>query len=240
MKYEEFDKIMNEKLAKIGIKASESKIKLFYSYMINLIEWNEKINLTAIVDEVEIIDKHFIDSLTVSKYINDENTVIDVGTGAGFPGIPLKIERQNVKIELLDSLNKRINFLNEIIKELNLTDIKTTHGRAEDEASKKEKREQYDVAVSRAVASLPVLLEYLLPFVKIGGICICMKGNNIDEELNNSKKALDELGGQIEKIDTFQLPDANATRNIIIIRKTKQTPIKYPRKAGTAVKLPLI
>lgn len=240
MDFEEFEKIMNEKMTKIGIEASESKISKFYSYMINLIEWNKKINLTAITEESEIIDKHFIDSLTASKYIEDGNTVIDIGTGAGFPGIPLKIERENVEIELLDSLNKRINFLNDVIEKLNLKNIKSTHGRAEDEAMKKEKREQYDVAVSRAVASLPVLLEYLLPFVKIGGICICMKGSNIEEELNNSKKALEELGGKIEKIDNFKLLDSDVTRNIIIIRKIKQTPSKYPRKAGTAVKSPVV
>lgn len=240
MEFEDFKNKINSKLASINIELSESKIKQFYIYMEELIEWNKKINLTAIVEMDDIIDKHFIDSLTASKYIKDGDTVIDVGTGAGFPGIPLKIERENLKIELLDSLNKRINFLNEIITKLELKNIITTHARAEDESVKPEKREQYDVAISRAVANLPVLLEYLLPFVKIGGTCICMKGSNIEEELKISEKALKELGGQIEKIDTFKLPNTDVTRNILVVKKIKQTPKKYPRKAGTATKTPII
>lgn len=240
MDYEEFKIKMEGKLTSINIQLSESKIKDFYTYMEELVEWNKKINLTAILEGDDIIDKHFIDSLTISQYIKDDENIIDVGTGAGFPGIPLKIARENLKIDLLDSLNKRINFLNEIINILNLKNIKTIHARAEDEAGKKEKREEYDIAVSRAVANLPVLLEYLLPFVKLGGKCICMKGMNIEEELNNSKKALKELGGEIEEINKFKLSDTDATRNIIIVRKISSTPKKYPRKAGTAVKNPII
>ena len=240
MDYEEFKIKMEGKLTSINIQLSESKIKDFYTYMEELVEWNKKINLTAILERDDIIDKHFIDSLTISQYIKDDENIIDVGTGAGFPGIPLKIARENLKIDLLDSLNKRINFLNEIINILNLKNIKTIHARAEDEAGKKEKREEYDIAVSRAVANLPVLLEYLLPFVKLGGKCICMKGMNIEEELNNSKKALKELGGEIEEINKFKLSDTDATRNIIIVRKISSTPKKYPRKAGTAVKNPII
>lgn len=240
MEYEEFKKNLTMKLACINVRLSESKIKQLFLYMKELVEWNEKINLTAIVEMGEVIDKHFVDSLSISQYIEEKSRVIDVGTGAGFPGIPLKIEKENLKIDLLDSLNKRINFLNEIINKLELKNITTIHSRAEDEAGKKEKRESYDIAVSRAVASLPVLLEYLLPFVKIGGNCICMKGSNIEEELNNSKRALLELGGQIEKIDEFVLPGTDAKRNIIIIRKIKSTPNKFPRKAGTALKNPIM
>ena len=240
MEYEEFRSKITDKAININVQLSESKIKDFYTYMIELIEWNKKINLTAILEEDDIIDKHFIDSLTISKYIKDNESVIDIGTGAGFPGIPLKIARENLKIDLLDSLNKRINFLNEIINKLNLKNINAIHSRAEDEASKKEKRETYDIAVSRAVANLPVLLEYLLPFVKVGGKCICMKGMNIEEEVNNSKKVLMELGGEIEEINRFKLSDTDATRNIIIVRKIANTPKKYPRKAGTAVKNPII
>ncbi len=240
MEYEEFKSKITDKAININVQLSESKIKDFYTYMIELIEWNKKINLTAILEGDDIIDKHFIDSLTISKYIKDNESVIDVGTGAGFPGIPLKIARENLKIDLLDSLNKRINFLNEIINKLNLKNINAIHSRAEDEASKKEKRETYDIAVSRAVANLPVLLEYLLPFVKVGGKCICMKGMNIEEEVNNSKKVLMELGGEIEEINRFKLSDTDATRNIIIVRKIANTPKKYPRKAGTAVKNPII
>lgn len=240
MEYEEFKLKLMEKLACINMQLSESKIRDFYTYMEILIKWNEKINLTAIVERGEVIDKHFVDSLTISQYIGDNESIIDVGTGAGFPGIPLKIARDSLKIDLLDSLNKRVNFLNEVINKLELKRITTIHSRAEDEASKKEKRESYDVAVSRAVANLPVLLEYLLPFVKLGGKCICMKGMNVSEEVNNSKKVLKELGGEIEEIKKLQLPNTDATRNIIIVRKIANTPKKYPRKAGTAAKNPLI
>lgn len=239
MEYVTFKNEMIHKCSDINIELPESKIRDFYKYMMKLIEWNEKINLTAIVEASEVIDKHFIDSLTISQYIKDTDTVIDVGTGAGFPGIPLKIVNDNLKIDLLDSLNKRINFLNEIIDELELKNVQAIHGRAEDESKKKEKREKYDVAVSRAVANLPVLLEYLLPFVKLGGICICMKGSNIEEEVNNSKKALKELGGEIVEINKFNLPNTDFTRNVIIVRKIANTPGKYPRKAGTALKSPI-
>lgn len=240
MEYEKFKLKLVEKLACINIELPESKIRDFFTYMEELVEWNKKINLTAIVEMSDIIDKHFVDSLTISQYINDNESIIDVGTGAGFPGIPLKIARDNLKIDLLDSLNKRVNFLSEIIDKLELKNITAIHSRAEDESSKKEKRENYDVAVSRAVANLPVLLEYLLPFVKLGGKCICMKGMNIEEEINNSKKALKELGGEIEEVKKLQLPNTDATRNIIIVRKIANTPKKYPRKAGTATKSPIM
>lgn len=240
MEYEEFKAKMVSKLNEINMQLPESKIRDFFTYMEELLEWNQKINLTAILERDEIIDKHFVDSLTISNYIEENKKIIDVGTGAGFPGIPLKIAREDLKIDLLDSLNKRINFLNEMIEKLKLKNITAIHSRAEDESNKKEKREQYDIAVSRAVANLPVLLEYLLPFVKVGGKCICMKGSNIEEEINNSKKALKELGGEIEKIEQFKLPGTDATRNIIIVKKINTTPKKYPRKAGTAVKNPII
>lgn len=240
MEYEKFKLKLMQKLACINIQLPESKIRDFYKYMEMLIEWNKKMNLTAIVEDDDVIDKHFIDSLTISQYIEDNESVIDVGTGAGFPGIPLKIARDSLKIDLLDSLNKRVNFLNEVINKLKLKKITTIHSRAEDEASRKEKRESYDIAVSRAVANLPILLEYLLPFVKLGGKCICMKGINANEEVSNSAKALKELGGEIEDIKKLQLPNTDATRNIIIVRKVINTPKNYPRKAGTATKNPII
>lgn len=240
MEYEDFRLKILSKLACINIQLPEAKIRQFYMYMGLLNEWNKKINLTAIVEMDEVIDKHFIDSLTISQYINDEDKIIDVGTGAGFPGIPLKIARDKLKIDLVDSLNKRVNFLNEIINKLELKKIEAIHARAEEEGIKKERRENYDVAVSRAVANLPVLLEYLLPFVRVGGICICMKGAKIEEEINNSEKALKELGGKIEKINNFKLPKTDFERNIIIVKKVKNTPIKYPRKSGTASKSPII
>lgn len=240
MEYENFTNQITSNLACINIELPESKIRNFYSYMEELIEWNKKINLTAIVKPDEVIDKHFIDSLTISQYLKDNEKIIDVGTGAGFPGVPIKIAREDIQIDLLDSLNKRVIFLKDIINKLNLKKINAIHGRAEDEGKNINRREKYDVAVSRAVANLPVLLEYLLPFVKIGGKCICMKGMNIGEEVNNSKRALKELGGEIEEINKFNLPNIDATRNIIIIRKREHTPKKYPRKAGTAIKTPII
>ena len=204
-----------------------------------LLEWNEKINLTAITQPEEIKLKHFVDSLTVLKYINDDDKVIDIGTGAGFPGIPLKIMKENTKITLLDSLNKRINFLNIVIETLNLRNIQAIHGRAEEIARNKLYREKYDVAVSRAVANLSTLTEYMLPFVKVGGKCICMKGANVNEEIEKAKNAIKELGGEIERVDNFYLSDNDNERNIIIIRKVKETSSKYPRKAGMPSKEPL-
>ena len=228
-----------QKLNEFDIKINDEQIKSFEKYMNLLLEWNEKINLTAITQPEEIKLKHFVDSLTVLKYINDDDKVIDIGTGAGFPGIPLKIMNKNTKITLLDSLNKRINFLNIVIEKLDLSNIQAIHGRAEEIARNKLYREKYDVAVSRAVANLSTLTEYMLPFVKIGGKCICMKGANVNEELERAQNAIKELGGEIEKIDNFFLSDNDNERNIIIIKKVKETKSKYPRKAGTPSKEPL-
>lgn len=211
----------------------------FNKYMDLLLEWNEKINLTAITDKDEIILKHFIDSLTIEKYIKDNDKVIDLGTGAGFPGIPLKIKNESIDITLVDSLNKRVNFLNEVIKELNLKNITAIHSRIEDLAHDKNYREKYDVVTSRAVANMSTLVEYMLPFAKIGGICICMKGPNVDEELENAKGAIKKLGGKVEKVESLTLPDSDIERNIVIIKKISQTDKKYPRKAGTPSKDPL-
>ena len=239
MKFEEFIKEYNNKLKKIDINLSENQLKQYYNYMNLLIEWNEKINLTAITEPKEIILKHFIDSLTINKYIEDNSKVIDVGTGAGFPGIPLSINNQNVEITLLDSLNKRIIFLDEVIKDLELKNIDTIHSRVEDFGKNKKEREKYDIAVSRAVAPLNVLLEYLLPLVKVGGTCICMKGPNVSHETEEAKYAIEVLGGNIEKVEKIILPESDNERNIIIVKKVKETPIKYPRKAGLPSKEPI-
>ena len=196
-------------------------------------------NLTAITEPNDIILKHFIDSITIENSIKNDSKVIDVGTGAGFPGIPLSIIRNDLKITLMDSLNKRINFLDEVIKENCLNNVDTIHSRAEELGRNKDYREQFDVATSRAVASLDVLLEYMLPFVKVGGYCICMKGSNIDEELENSKKALTLLNGKIENIIKFELPESDYGRNIIVVKKTASTPGRYPRKPGTPSKEPI-
>ena len=228
-----------QRLKDFNIKINDEQIKKFMNYMNLLLEWNEKINLTAITQPDEVKLKHFVDSLTVLKYINDDDKVIDIGTGAGFPGIPLKIMKGNTKITLLDSLNKRINFLNIVIETLNLRNIQAIHGRAEEIARNKLYREKYDVTVSRAVANLSTLTEYMLPFVKVGGKCICMKGANVNEELERAQNAIKELGGEIERVDNFYLSDNDNERNIIIIRKVKETSSKYPRKAGMPSKEPL-
>ena len=239
MEFNEFKEKMILNVDKLGITLSEIQLKQFYNYMNLLIEWNKKINLTAITEPDEIILKHFVDSLTISKYISDGTKVVDVGTGAGFPGIPLKIVRQDVDITLLDSLQKRINFLDEVINELNLEKITTVHSRVEDFGKNKKYREEFDIATSRAVANLATLSEYLLPLVKVGGKVISMKGSLIQEELENSKNAIKILGGQIEKVDEFDLPNSDISRNIVLIDKIKNTPNRYPRKAGEPSKKPL-
>lgn len=235
----ELEKFSSEIRKEADMELSELQVGKFYKYMNLLQEWNNKINLTAIIEPSDIILKHFIDSMSILKYINKQDKIIDVGTGAGFPGIPIQIINQNSKVVLLDSLNKRIKFLDNVIENLNLKNIETIHMRAEECGRLQEYREQFDVAVSRAVAPMNILLEYLLPMVKVGGKCICMKGPEIDEELKNCTKALEILGGKIEKIEKINLANTNNRRTIIIVRKNKKTPNKYPRNAGTPSKTPI-
>lgn len=239
MDEEKFIKELCSKAEILNIKISSDQVEKFYKYMGLLLGWNEKINLTAITDQKEIILKHFIDSITINSYLQKAERILDIGTGAGFPGIPLKIIEENKEFVLLDSLNKRILFLQTVIEKLNLKKIKAVHNRAEEFIKEKDERESYDIVVSRAVAKLNVLLEYMLPFTKIGGRCICMKATDIDEEINEAKNAIEILGGEIEKIDTIILPDSDIKRKIVIIKKIKNTPIKYPRKAGTPTKEPI-
>ena len=239
MKKEEFKKVLYEKTKQIGIELKEEQLEKFYLYMNILLEWNEKINLTAITNEEEIILKHFVDSLTINKYIEEGKSIIDVGTGAGFPGIPIKILREDLKVTLLDSLNKRINFLNEVIEKLDLKKIECIHGRAEEFGKNKNYREKYDFATSRAVANMSTLSEYLIPFVKVGGKVLAMKGDKAEEELEEAKKAIKLLGGKVENIDNFYLPDSDIKRNIIIIKKIEKTERKFPRKPGTPAKEPI-
>lgn len=196
-------------------------------------------NLTGITDPKEIIIKHFIDSLTVLDKIDKNNTIIDVGTGAGFPGIPIKIASPDTEVVLLDSLNKRVNFLNEVIKKLQLKGIKTIHGRAEDYGRDKNYREKYDVAIARAVAPLNILLEYLMPFVRVKGKCLCMKGANSEEEISLSKRVIEKLGGKLIYTEEFLIPNTDMKRKIVEIEKIKNTEEKYPRKAGIPSKEPL-
>ena len=239
MKKEEFKKVLYEKTKQIGIELTEEQLEKFYLYMNILLKKKKKINLTAITNEKEIILKHFVDSLTINKYIEDSKSLIDVGTGAGFPGIPIKILRQDLKITLLDSLNKRINFLNEVIEKLELKNIECIHGRAEEFGKNKNYREKYDISTSRAVANMSTLSEYLIPFVKIGGKVLAMKGDKAEEELEEAKKAIKLLGGKVENIDNFYLPNSDIKRSIIIIKKIEKTEMKFPRKPGMPAKEPI-
>lgn len=239
MNKEEFFQKIGDLSLELDIKLDEEQKEKFYKYMELLIEWNEKINLTAIIDPNEIILKHFVDSITISKYIKENSYVIDMGTGAGFPGIPLKIIRPDIKMVLADSLNKRITFLKEVIEKLELDNIEAVHARAEEIGKNKKYREKFDVATSRAVANLSTLSEYLLPLIKVSGKSLSMKGPNSAEELEQSKNAIKVLGGTIEKVYEFELPNSNIERTIIEIKKIKSTPIKYPRKAGTPSRDPI-
>lgn len=237
---EEFNQKMKRCAEQIGIMLEEKQIEQFYQYMQILLHWNEKVNLTAITKPEEIILKHFIDSMTIQKYIEPNQKLIDIGTGAGFPGIPLKIIRKDIQIILLDSLNKRVQFLNTVIEQLELEKIETVHARVEEFGKNKKYREQFDYATSRAVANLTTLSEYLLPLVKIKGKCISMKGSNIKEEIDQSQNAIAVLGGKIEGIEAFKLPESDIDRHIVLIQKIKQTPTKYPRKPGTPSKEPIL
>jgi len=237
--FDEFKLKILDKMNKIDENLTDEQVMQFYNYMNLLIEWNEKINLTAIIEPEDIILKHFIDSLTISKEIGENDKVADIGTGAGFPGLPIKILKPDAEVFLIDSLNKRIKFLDEVILKNNLKDIKAIHSRAEEIGNNKEYRGTCDVVVSRAVAKLNVLLEYMMPLVKLGGKCICLKGPNVEEEIKEAENAIEILGGKIEKIENIILPDSDNKRTIIVIKAVKQLPNRYPRKAGTPTVSPL-
>ena len=224
-----------------NIDLDEKALGAFRTYKGLLKDWNKKINITSITDDVEIDIKHFLDSLSplITNLFQGNSRVIDVGTGGGFPGIPLKIINENLEVTLLDSLNKRINFLNVVIDQLGLENIRAIHGRAEELSRRKDYRDQYDICISRAVASLDTLSEYCLPFVKPGGHFISMKGPDLEEELNLSKNAIKTLGGQIEKVEMVKIPLSDIEHSLVIIKKIKQTPTKYPRGGGKPRKKPL-
>lgn len=250
MKYqlEQFYKDLEE----LHIKLSEEQVDQFITYYELLTEWNSFMNLTAITDFDEVFKKHFIDSLSLIKaeedifhitgkdLKKDALTVIDVGTGAGFPGIPLKIAFPNLEITLLDSLKKRIKFLNEVIEKLKLKGITAVHGRAEDFAGKENYRADFDLALSRAVANMSTLSEYCIPFVKVKGLFIPYKSEKVSDELANANNALSILGGSIIDQVEYMLPESDYYRNLVIVEKKKDTPKKYPRKAGLPSKEPLI
>ena len=235
-----FERLENQ-LSKLNLKLTDEKRDQFSFYYDLLIEWNKVMNLTAITEFDDVSDKHFLDSLALGKYLNMEHawSLIDLGTGAGFPGIPLKIMFPELDVLLVDSLNKRVRFLKEVISQLKLKGICAVHGRAEELAHQTKYREQYDLCVSRAVANLSSLSEYCLPFVKSEGIFIAYKTADLKEEIDRSKNAIQMMGGKLREVTEFQLPDTEYRRSFVFIDKVKQTPKKYPRKAGTPVKEPL-
>jgi 16S rRNA (guanine527-N7)-methyltransferase len=221
-------------LKELEIDATEEMIEKLIASNDIMLKWNEKVNLTAITEEKEVFIKHFLDSATClsTGYIRDGMSVIDVGTGAGFPGVPLKIYNSTLKITLLDSLNKRISYLNEVVKKLNLNKINTVHARAEEAGSSKDHRECYDIVLSRAVASMSVLCEYCLPFAKVGGFFLCQKGADIKNEMEEAGKSIKTLGGVVKEVKEYQLPFSDIKHSIIVIKKISATPTKYPRKPG--------
>lgn len=239
MKYDtsQFKKDFRE----LGIHLDESQVQQFLIYYEMLTEWNQFMNLTAITEYEEVMKKHFIDSISLCKAFNvsDGISCIDVGTGAGFPGLALKIAYPGLRMTLLDSLNKRIQFLDAVIEKLSLSGIETIHGRAEDFAKPGKLRESYDLCVSRAVANLSTLSEYCLPFIKEGGYFISYKSEKIAEEMETARNAISILGGEIKKQVEFMLPDSDIYRNLFVIEKKRKTPVKYPRKAGLPGKEPL-
>lgn len=234
-------KNLKEKAFKLGIELSEHQLEQFNTYFQMLVEKNKVMNLTAITEKEEVIDKHFIDSLAFvqSKIEFKEQKILDIGTGAGFPGIPLKIAFPQLEIVLLDSLNKRIKFLNEVIDALELDGITAIHGRAEDYAKQEEYREQFDIVVSRAVANMSTLSEYCIPYVKKDGYFMPYKSGHIEDELKEAKSAIFLLGGKLENEIKFTLPDTDMERTLIEIKKIKTTPKRFPRKAGLPSKEPL-
>lgn len=209
------------------IYLTKDQEKMFEKYFSMLIETNKVLNLTAITEEDDVVVKHFLDSVLPHDFFDKGASVVDVGSGAGFPALPMKILRQDLNVTMVDSLNKRVNFLNEVINKLNLQNTTAIHSRAEDFAMKN--REKFDVAVARAVAGLSTLVEYLLPLIKVGGCAIVYKSAKLEEELRDAKKAIEILGGKVEKIENYKIEEADLVRNILIIRKINKTPPKFPR-----------
>ena len=238
MKYFE---LMKNACDSVEMNFDEDKYNKFITYKKLLQEWNEKINLTAITEDEEVIKKHFIDCIKAfsENQFKEAKTLIDVGTGAGFPGLPIAIMKEDLNITLLDSLNKRVNFLNIVKNSLNLTNVTTIHSRAEDGARNKELREKFDIATSRAVANMAVLSEFCLPYVKVGGYFIALKGPAITDELNDAKNAIGTLGGKLIEVIEVSVEGTDLKHNLVVIKKVKETPKTYPRKAGSITKKPI-
>ncbi|MFD2703684.1 16S rRNA (guanine(527)-N(7))-methyltransferase RsmG [Paenibacillus shunpengii] len=233
---------LQDRLDPRGISLTEKQLEQFELYYKELVSWNEKMNLTGITEREQVYTKHFYDSVSLSFYVdmNKIQTIADIGSGAGFPGIPLKICFPHLKLTIIDSLNKRINFLQHIVDTLGLTDVELIHGRAEELGRRVGYRDHYDLVTARAVARLAVLNEFCLPFVRKDGIFAAMKGSDPTEELQDAEFSLKELKGKLKDTHAFQLPVEESARHIIVIGKTSSTPKKYPRKPGTPLKMPLV
>ncbi|MFD0674491.1 16S rRNA (guanine(527)-N(7))-methyltransferase RsmG [Cohnella sp. GCM10027633] len=231
-----------EQAASLGIVLSQEQMEQFEAYYALLVEWNEKMNLTGITERAAVYEKHFYDSLTLAKALdfNVVNSLADIGSGAGFPSIPLAIAFPHLKVTIVDALSKRIKFLEEVAARLGLRQVNALHGRAEDIARLRPHRDQYDVVTARAVARLAVLNEFCLPFVRVGGTFVAMKGSDLSEEIAESKYSADKLGGKFVRVDKLQLPSDGADRHLVLLTKTGPTPGTYPRKAGTPLKTPLV
>lgn len=237
----DFYDILNTACVNEGLQFNDSKYEKFLLYMSLLKEWNEKINLTAITEDEGIVKKHFIDSIKAFKFkkLKEAKKIIDVGTGAGFPGIPISIVMPEIEVILLDSLNKRVVFLNEVINKLELKNISAYHGRAEDFIKEHKCRETFDIAISRAVANLTVLSELCIPYVKVNGHFLALKGPSVEEEITVAKKAISILGGSISDIIKVNIEESDLNHNIVVVKKNRNTPLAYPRKAGSIDKKPL-
>ena len=234
-------RVLIDGFKELGLNVSEEMIDKLGVVKEIMLQWNEKVNLTSITEEREVYIKHFLDSATclATGYIKDGMKVIDVGTGAGFPGIPVKILKDQLEMTLLDSLNKRVSYLNEVLKKLGLQNITAIHARAEEAGSSNIHREVYDIVLSRAVASMNVLCEYCMPFAKMGGYFLCQKGPDIGTELEESRSAIKVLGGVVREVLEYQLPFSEIKHNIIIIEKVAETPTRYPRKPGKPAANPI-
>lgn len=233
--------LMKEACEEVGLELTEDQYNKFIDYMKLLQEWNEKINLTAITEDEDVIKKHFIDCIKIfkSNAVKNAKNIIDVGTGAGFPGLPIAIMNPDVKVVLLDSLNKKINFLNAVVSKLELKNVETIHSRAEDGARNVNLREKFDIATSRAVANMAVLSEFCMPYVKVNGYFVALKGPSIEDELKEGQKAITTLGGNLERVIEVTIEETNLKHNIVEIKKINKSPKTYPRKAGTITKKPI-
>lgn len=233
--------LLLESAQALGIALSEAQTDQFMQYLSLLLEWNEKMNLTAITDPVEVVQKHFIDCISVLPHLDLQGgeTMIDVGTGAGFPGVPLKIANPALQVTLLDALQKRLTFLDTLTQSLDLSDVTLVHSRAEDGGQNPDLREQFDLCVSRAVANLAVLLEYCLPFVKVGGKLAALKGPDAIQEIEQAQNALQILGGKVTAVIPITIPHTDLQHQLVLVEKIAPTPQRYPRKAGKISKKPL-